>query len=91
MFCSTGMFADTISHFHLICDLRCLDDVDDEVRDRAAMYLRLFGETSLAATYVKEGNAYMEACLIAQFELTCPLRIHLLAVCSRVKISLVHQ
>lgn len=34
---------------------RCLDDVDDEVRDRAAMYLRMFRETFLADTYVKEG------------------------------------
>ncbi|KAH8099743.1 coatomer subunit gamma [Cristinia sonorae] len=37
---------------------RCLDDVDDEVRDRAAMYLRLFGETALAATYVKEESIF---------------------------------
>lgn len=35
---------------------RCLDDVDDEVRDRAAMYLRMFKESFLADTYVKEGN-----------------------------------
>ena len=34
---------------------RCLDDVDDEVRDRAAMYLRLFRESLLADTYAKEG------------------------------------
>ena len=51
---------------------RCLDDVDDEVRDRAAMYLRLFGETSLAATYVKEGDAFFRntfdcACRIDNF------------------------
>ena len=38
---------------------RCLDDVDDEVRDRAAMYLRLFGEPALATTYVKEGDAFL--------------------------------
>ena len=36
---------------------RCLDDVDDEVRDRAAMYLRMFRESLLADTYVKEGNS----------------------------------
>ena len=36
---------------------RCLDDVDDEVRDRAAMYLRMFKESLLAATYVKEGES----------------------------------
>ena len=35
---------------------RCLDDVDDEVRDRAAMYLRMFKESLLADTYVKEGK-----------------------------------
>jgi coatomer protein complex subunit gamma len=32
-----------------------LDDVDDEVRDRAAMYLKVMKEASLADTYVKEG------------------------------------
>ena len=37
--------------------LRCLDDVDDEVRDRAAMYLRMFKESLLADTYVKEGES----------------------------------
>jgi len=36
---------------------RCLDDVDDEVRDRAAMYLRMFKESFLADTYVKEGDS----------------------------------
>jgi coatomer protein complex subunit gamma len=35
---------------------RCLDDVDDEVRDRAALYLKVFREKSLADTYVKEGK-----------------------------------
>jgi coatomer protein complex subunit gamma len=35
--------------------LRCLDDVDDEVRDRAALYLKVFGEKPLADAYVKEG------------------------------------
>ncbi|KAI0081189.1 coatomer subunit gamma [Panus rudis PR-1116 ss-1] len=37
---------------------RCLDDVDDEVRDRAALYLKLYGEQSLAETYVKEESIY---------------------------------
>lgn len=36
--------------------LRCLDDVDDEVRDRAALYLKVFGEKPLADAYVKEGK-----------------------------------
>ena len=35
--------------------LRCLDDVDDEVRDRAAMYLKVMKEAPLADAYVKEG------------------------------------
>jgi coatomer protein complex subunit gamma len=30
--------------------------VDDEVRDRAAMYLKVFKQKRLAATYVKEGE-----------------------------------
>jgi coatomer subunit gamma len=34
-----------------------LDDVDDEVRDRAAMYLRMFKESFLADAYVKEGES----------------------------------
>ncbi|CAL1694385.1 unnamed protein product [Somion occarium] len=37
---------------------RCLDDVDDEVRDRAAMYLKLYEEQQLAMTYVKEESVY---------------------------------
>ncbi|KAF9780088.1 coatomer subunit gamma [Thelephora terrestris] len=37
---------------------RCLDDVDDEVRDRAAMYLRMFKECLLADAYVKEESVF---------------------------------
>ncbi|KAF8512705.1 coatomer subunit gamma [Gautieria morchelliformis] len=37
---------------------RCLDDVDDEVRDRAAMYLRVIDDASLAETYVKEDSVF---------------------------------
>ncbi|WRT67892.1 uncharacterized protein IL334_004866 [Kwoniella shivajii] len=33
---------------------RCLDDVDDEVRDRAAMYIRVLEEKSLADVFVRE-------------------------------------
>ncbi|KAG8894765.1 coatomer subunit gamma, partial [Tulasnella sp. 403] len=33
---------------------RCLDDVDDEVRDRAAMYLRVLEDEPLAQKYVNE-------------------------------------
>lgn len=31
---------------------RCLDDTDDEVRDRAAMYLRVIADPALSAVYV---------------------------------------
>ena len=34
---------------------RCLDDVDDEVRDRAALYLKVLNEQALADVYVREG------------------------------------
>ena len=39
--------------------VRCLDDVDDEVRDRAAMYLKALKEPSLADAYVKEGMIFI--------------------------------
>ncbi|KAJ3721911.1 coatomer subunit gamma [Lentinula raphanica] len=42
---------------------RCLDDVDDEVRDRAALYLRTFKEKSLANVYVKEESVFSLAAL----------------------------
>jgi coatomer protein complex subunit gamma len=39
--------------------VRCLDDVDDEVRDRAALYLRLMGEDdSLAQKFVKNDTIF---------------------------------
>lgn len=34
---------------------RCLDDVDDEVRDRAAMYLRIMKDEPLADALVRDG------------------------------------
>lgn len=34
----------------------CLDDVDDEVRDRAAFYLKTLEDEPLALAYVKEGE-----------------------------------
>ncbi|GAC99544.1 clathrin binding protein [Pseudozyma hubeiensis SY62] len=37
---------------------RCLDDVDDEVRDRAAMYLRVLRESRLAAKVVNDESSY---------------------------------
>lgn len=35
---------------------RCLDDTDDEVRDRAAMALALLENAGLAKEYLKDGN-----------------------------------
>ncbi|KAK7063804.1 coatomer subunit gamma [Favolaschia claudopus] len=35
---------------------RCLDDVDDEVRDRATMYLKVFKAQNLVEPYVKEDS-----------------------------------
>jgi len=37
---------------------RCLDDVDDEVRDRAALYLKVIKESRLAETYVKDDSVF---------------------------------
>ncbi len=42
----------------LVFIYRCLDDVDDEVRDRAAMYLRVMKEEPLAEKLVKEGESF---------------------------------
>ncbi|EDR15856.1 coatomer protein [Laccaria bicolor S238N-H82] len=45
---------------------RCLDDVDDEVRDRAAFFLKVFKEKPLADTYVKEESVFSLAALEAK-------------------------
>ncbi|KAM5535823.1 hypothetical protein V8D89_010441 [Ganoderma adspersum] len=37
---------------------RCLDDVDDEVRDRAAMYLKVYEAPLLVQPYIKEESIY---------------------------------
>lgn len=37
---------------------RCLDDVDDEVRDRAAMYLKVMKRDELANTFVKDDSTF---------------------------------
>lgn len=37
---------------------RCLDDIDDEVRDRAAMYIKVLEEKSLADVLVKDGESH---------------------------------
>lgn len=41
-----------------LLSFRCLDDVDDEVRDRAALYLRVMKEPSLSETYVRDGWSF---------------------------------
>lgn len=38
---------------------RCLDDVDDEVRDRAALYLKVFKTQTLVEPYIKEGEVFL--------------------------------
>lgn len=35
---------------------RCLDDVDDEVRDRATLYLTLMDDAESAKRYIKDGE-----------------------------------
>ncbi|KAG8910243.1 coatomer subunit gamma [Tulasnella sp. 408] len=45
---------------------RCLDDVDDEVRDRAAMYLKVMQEETLAQKYVKDDSVFSLAALESQ-------------------------
>jgi len=45
---------------------RCLDDVDDEVRDRAALYLKTFKDEPLAVAYVKEESYFSLAVLEAK-------------------------
>ncbi|KZT33683.1 coatomer subunit gamma [Sistotremastrum suecicum HHB10207 ss-3] len=37
---------------------RCMDDVDDEVRDRAAMYLKAMREPSLAESYLQSDSVF---------------------------------
>lgn len=42
---------------------RCLDDVDDEVRDRAALNLRLIAqEDEMANRFIKNGRFALAAC-----------------------------
>ncbi|KAK8858695.1 hypothetical protein IAR55_002924 [Kwoniella newhampshirensis] len=42
---------------------RCLDDVDDEVRDRAAMYIKVLEEKSLADIFVRDEAQFSLATL----------------------------
>ncbi|THH19580.1 hypothetical protein EW146_g1625 [Bondarzewia mesenterica] len=45
---------------------RCLDDVDDEVRDRAAMYLKVLDAPPLAETYIKDDSVFSLSALEAK-------------------------
>jgi coatomer protein complex subunit gamma len=40
--------------------------VDDEVRDRAALYLRVLNEQALADVYVREGECWPRSCICFQ-------------------------
>ena len=40
----------------------CLDDVDDEVRDRAAIYLKVMHQPPLIETYIKDGTCFVWVC-----------------------------
>ncbi|KAL2918635.1 coatomer subunit gamma [Polyrhizophydium stewartii] len=42
---------------------RCTDDSDDEVRDRAAMYLRILNEQDLATKYIADDSTFALAAL----------------------------
>jgi len=42
---------------------RCLDDSDDEVRDRAAMYLRILGVPAMTKVYVGDDSTFAWAAL----------------------------
>jgi coatomer protein complex subunit gamma len=49
---------------------RCLDDVDDEVRDRATLYLSLMDNDDCAKRYIKDGklrNVNVESAQIVSF------------------------
>ncbi|PWN48580.1 Coatomer, gamma subunit, partial [Violaceomyces palustris] len=47
---------------------RCLDDVDDEVRDRAAMYLRILKESKLADKIVRDDSTFKLSALESQLQ-----------------------
>ena len=72
-----------------MCLFRCLEDVDDEVRDRAALYLKVLGDQPLAETYVKDGMLFHA--FSCQYLIVSLLRLHLLARRARVKPGLVCQ
>lgn len=63
---------------------RCLDDIDDEVRDRAALNLRLMKEQDdeVAARFVRNGETLAEDLLVMSIVLTLH-RLHVLTSCPR--------
>lgn len=48
---------------------RCLDDIDDEVRDRAAMFIKIIYEKELAGKYIIDGFNHMQTFLIYRNDL----------------------
>jgi len=39
---------------------RCLDDNDDEVRDRATFFLKIMEDGENAEKYIKDGNVFFQ-------------------------------
>jgi len=75
----------------MCCPCRCLDDVDDEVRDRAALYLKLYEDHPLADMYVKEGERGQVIMLSPSPYQCSSHRIHLFIVDIGVEARDVHQ
>jgi coatomer protein complex subunit gamma len=60
---------------------RCLDDIDDEVRDRAALNLRLMSEEDeIANRFVKNGKLFLSFFLLFLDYANIGKRLHILAV-----------
>ena len=70
--------------FYFIC--RCLDDNDDEVRDRATLYLKLMVDESGAEKYVKDGELlnfmHLYRCIQLQLYFLNIYRFYLFACCA---------
>ena len=59
---------------------RCLDDTDDEVRDRAALNLRLMSEEDdMANRFIKNGELFPSYCekMLIPAQIPCTLSRHL--------------
>lgn len=64
--CSLARFAvhcDDLRERIRVLLTRCMDDVDDEVRDRASMYLRIIANEELCKKYVANESTYSWAAL----------------------------